>query len=245
MTLSRSHRRSLMAWVCASALAIAASPASAEPISWTTWTSGIVSATAGSASGTIADLGLSVAYTGEMRGFDGLLNWLPVSSFTGGTVDNAPPSGPSVTNDGIALIGGGADPVVNTVTFSAPVVNPMLAIWSLGRPTAEAQFLFLASEPFLIQAGGPNSEFGGSSIFAGGICPANTTCGSEGNGVVQFDGTFSALSWTNPLSENYYAFTVGATSLDGMNPVPEPATLLLLGSGLVGAGVRRWWKQRN
>ncbi len=243
MPSTRIHRLSTILSVGVIALCSAAtSPASADTISWTTWTSGVISATAGSASGTIADLGLSVDYTGEMRGFDGGLNWLPVSSFTGGTVDNAPPSGASVTNDGIMLIGGGTSPVVDTVTFSAPVVNPILAIWSLGAPSVAARFLFPVSEPFLIQAGGPNSEFGGSSIFAGGTCPANTVCGNEGNGVLQFDGAFSQLSWTNPFAEGYYAFTVGAAGL-GMNPVPEPTSLLLIGTGLAGALARNWRKR--
>src|SRR5437764_3565262 len=95
-------RRRLTATVPVSVLAVVlpAGPASATTISWRTWNSGVVNATTGSASGTIG--ALAVSYTGEMRGFDLFLQWAPVSSFTGGTVDNAPPFGSFVTDPAIA-----------------------------------------------------------------------------------------------------------------------------------------------
>lgn len=229
--MTKSQRLFVTLSLCALALVLSAVPSSAATITWATWTSGTPSATAGSATGSLTGLGIGVTYTGEM---ESLQNnpWLPVGSFTGGTVGNAPPSG---TNDSIQLYGGGT--VVDTITFSSPVTNPILAIWSLGQPAITARFVFTASEPFTIQGGGPNSLYGGASIFAGGTCPANSVCGVEGNGVVQFNGTFSQLTWTNPVFEGYYTFTVGATA--AASGVPEPASFFLMGGGLLGVGVIR------
>ena len=99
-------------------------PAShADPVTWATWTT----ATLGNnriASGNIG--GISVTYTGQIFNFqNGYPQWLPSTSYLGGDVSNAPPLG--------YLIGiEGGTTQTETITFSKPVVNPVLAIWSLG-----------------------------------------------------------------------------------------------------------------
>lgn len=123
--------------------------------------------------------------------------------------------------------------MVDTITFGAPVVDPILAIISLGQGGITANFTFTASEPFTIEGGGPSANFGGSSIFTGAGCPVDAVCGQEGSGVVQFNGTFTSISWTNPVFENYYAITFGAAGLSG-TAVPEPSSIALLGAGIAG-----------
>jgi hypothetical protein len=196
------------------------SPASAQAATtWTDWTSA-TSGFPGSAAGTLD--GVGVSYSGEVIGAvtNGTSTiWAPNSSFIGGTVTTSP----SVVGDDIRLRG--SFDGTNTIVFNSPVENPVFAIWSLGSPGIGASFAFNATPT--LQAGGPNSLFGGSSITVAG----DVVSGHEGNGVVQFSGTFTSISWTN-TPENFYAFTVG---LNGpLGSVPEPAVLTFVGMGLAG-----------
>jgi hypothetical protein len=211
-------------------LAFATVPAFAATI-WTDWTSATVGFP-GSASGTLN--GVGVSYTGEVIAsvLNGASNiWAPNSSFVGGTVTTSP----SIVGDDIRLRGGFAG--TNTITFASPVENPVFAIWSLGAPSVPASFTFAATPTF--EQGGPNSQFGGSSITVLG----NVVSGREGNGAVQFSGTFSSISWTD-TPENFYAFTVGINGPLGPGPgpgaVPEPNSLTLVASGLVGLAGLMW-----
>ncbi|HWR16728.1 MAG TPA: PEP-CTERM sorting domain-containing protein [Terriglobales bacterium] len=209
---------------------LAALPVSADTVNWTQWSNTFTtSASAGSASGTSGSI--SVGYSGELESL--LFNypsWGPASTFSGGTISNAPPS-----SGGIVKLFGGNGQVVNTITFSQAVTNPVMAIWSLGQGGVNAQFLFGSSEPFTVQSGGGSNEYGGLSIVS---CSGGTTiCGVEGNGTIQFNGTFSSISWTNPVFENWYGFTVGTFA--PTTSVPEPASLLLLAAGLGGLPLLR------
>ena len=244
-----SHTRFFLSVAGGVLLSLAAASAEAATINWATWPSGTPGATTGSALGTLPGLDVSVSYSGQFVGFDDGLNWQPTSTFTGALIGNAPPSGPGVDNDGI-MITGGAGTGTNTITFSTDVTNPIVAIWSLGQAGLQAQFVF-SSSPLHIRGGGANSELGGAAIFSGGSCPTGAVCGIEGNGLIHFPGTYSSISWTNPVFDNYYAFTVGilaAASEVGIEPdanamsdpnatpflisAPEPATLVLLGTSL-------------
>jgi hypothetical protein len=187
---------------------------------WTDWTDRTAGA-AGSAVGTLGTI--TVDYSGEVLGntnLNGTSNiWNPDTTYIGGLIDTSP----DTVGDVIGLNGSTS---VSTISFSEPVLNPVIAIWSLGRPSFEASFSFTETPVF--QVGGPNSIYGGSSIIVDG----NTVAGNEGNGVILFEGEFDSLSWTS-TNENWYGFTVGSTS------VPVPGAIWLLGSGFAGlAGIR-------
>ena len=240
-------------WAMAAAVGLVAvvmigSSASAATIFWTDWTSATFGQQTGTAAGIITLPGPSsveLSYGGEVFNTTILSNTYPswgpaVPTFSGGTVGN-PPN----IKDIIALTGGSGTGT-NTLTFSGPVVDPVMAIWSLGcdarncAAAVSASFVFLPTEPFTIESGGPSTEFGGSTITASG----SIVSGVEGNGTVQFHGTFSQLVWTNPQFENYYGFQIGIAGA-GSAAVPEPGSLALFASGFAGLAGLAWRRHRQ
>ena len=203
----------------------------ADTVTWTDWTAFTAGNTTGTAAGTIAiGSGIGVSYTGQVlsnsntNNAAGGVSWTPLTTFAGGSVSN----GPAPNHDIITLTGGSATGV-NTVTFSTPVVDPVMAIWSLGQGGGPASFVFTPSEPFSIQAGGPSAEFGGSTITQAG----DIVNGIEGNGTIRFSGTYSQITWTNPQFESFYGFTLGAVGASTTPTVPEPSTYVTLITGLL------------
>jgi hypothetical protein len=197
-----------------------AASANAKTI-WTNWNaSSVVTGTpSGQVVGTLG--GVTVSYTGEVENlYQGYPSYTPTSSFVGGIVQN-----PVSPNDSIQLFGGpyGAS---DTITFSSPVTNPIIAIWSLGAGGNPAQFDFTTAPIF--DAGGPSFEYGGSAITISG----DNVYGAEGNGSIHLVGTYSSITFTTPVFEDWFGFTVGRN-------IPEPASLALLGAGLLGLGVAR------
>lgn len=245
------------------AIVLLASSSYGATINWTDWASGAVSTTAGVAQGLAG--GVAVTYSGELEGLFvnypafssatfanapfgvGMLpSWSPSNTFTSAAAANAPTS----SNGFIGVFG--QQGTVNTITFATAVVDPVMAFWSLGASggtnTGQGRNCLIASLPgctaravfnasFSILGGGASAEYGGSSVFT---LPGyvNTLFGTEGNGVIQFHGTFTSLSWTNPDFESWSGFTVGVP-VAPIAPVPEPQTLLLVCTGGLLIGARR------
>ena len=172
-----------------------------------------------------------VTYNGEVNSSTASRSaiWANSSTYTSSTVSNLP----SPDNSYITLTG--YPNLTNTLTFSQPITNFVMAIASLGAGGVglSASYNF-DSAPVLLSHGSGHwgSEYSPLSVSG------NVVSGIEGNGTIQFNGTFTSLSWTTPTDEYYSAFTIGATSVAA--PVPEPSSgALLVVGGAVLAVMRR------
>lgn len=206
----------MLGMVGASAFLSALVSISAEAATvWTDWEAATLGAS-GSVAGSLD--GVDITYNGQLLSgtiIDGSSAlWNPQSSYVGGLIG----SSPSEVGDILAI-----NQSTGTITFSSIVLNPVIAFWSLGQPGVAAQFDFNATP--LVQVGGPNSVYGGSSIYVVG----NSVFGNEGNGVVLFEGAYNSISWTSSY-ENYYGITLGSVS---EVPVPSAAWLFVSGVALL------------
>lgn len=196
----------------------------ASHTAWTVWESMSVDNVSGIANGEIFldDNPILITFTGEVNGgshLNGVSNyWLPPSTYTSSEVDNPP------EYQGRIDFWGGSNNI-NTITFSKTVANPVMAIVSLGQISIPSSFVF--DKPFVLLNQG-SGLFGGSDSSL--TQPAeNTLYGLEGNGIIQFIGNYTEISWSNPLHEQGVGWTVGVIA----TPLPNPAALMLTGFALI------------
>ncbi len=212
--------------VCAIALS---AQHAANIVEWTDWTSA-VTGPSGSASGIMGDVG--VTYSGDVH-FAQLGNgtdyWIEPNStsapYTGSSVVSTAPTPSEI----IATAWGG---VTNTLTFSAPVLNPVMAIVSLGQPRVGVAYDF--DTPFTVISEGQGYWGDGSFIHSSG----DALMGYEFHGVIQFAGSLSSISWTTNVYESWQGFTLGKVTPQNSD-VSEPSPMLLLSFGLLGLNFLR------
>ncbi len=201
------------------AVAALMSTSATAAIQWTDWTS----ASTASATGTLA--GVAVTLAGPIH------NW----QVSGGTDYWRTGGNPFAAYDALSNLPGNNDFVApsgvgaRTITFSRAVIDPYIAIISLGQPSLQTSWTFDAPFSIIDQGRG----FWGNGVFT---VVGNTLSAGEAHGVIQFRGSFTSLTLTTNNPEFWSGLTIGASGV-----VPEPASwaMLIAGFGLVGAAARR------
>lgn len=204
---------------CGIVLFAAVSPAFSATLDWTTWTA---QPNASTVNGTllVGSTPVNVSYSGEIAFTQ--LNGSGTNYFNPATTFTAPPS---VTNgppsDMIAINGTATN---HTITFGTAITDPTMEVVSLGQPSVGTSYTFSlsAGQSMSILAQGPSTVYGGCNTCLS--LSGNTLTGHEGDGIIQFTGTYTSLSWTGGNPEYWNGFTFGVTGLAPTSGVPEPAT---------------------
>ena len=160
----------------------------------------------------VADSQINNTGTYYFTGFNG-----GPSPYMNSLVGNAP-----AAKDIIALAGQTNAPINNTINFSVAVVDPIMAIVSLGQQGQPSNYDFNTPFTILSQGGGYWGNNGNALSNPFG----NRLTGFEGNGVIQFKGTFTSISFTASPAEYWGGFNVGVQA------VPEPGSIVILSAGL-------------
>lgn len=118
-----------------------------------------------------------------------------------------------------------------TLTFSQAIFDPYIAVVSVGQASVPVTYTF-DSDVSVLSSGANLWGYSGYSVAG------NAFTGSEFNGVLQLQGSFTTMNIAVGQPEFWHGFNVGSASVSA---VPEPASyaMLLAGLGLMGAMARR------
>jgi len=106
------------------------------------------------------------------------------STYRSTNVPSLPPNNNLIAQSGYANAS-------HTLTFSQPVTNVVMNVYSLGNPSSQSAYQFTQDFVILSQ----DSRCVPSTGYYCLVKTGQTLTGKEGNGTIQFVGTYSAITW--------------------------------------------------
>ena len=209
----------------------ATSTSFAATVDWANWTSSATGTVTGNAVAGASTVG--IAFSGDYAftqlnntGFNYWQN--PPTPYLSAAVSNAP-----ADSDIIGL----SDAGTFTITFSAPVVNPLIGLVSWNG--ADVTFGGGADhQTYDIQYLSSGCGYWGCGSFGSPTATSFTGVG-ELHGVIELQGTYSSISFSDSTPEYWHGLTVGFESLASTVPEPGNFALMLAGLGALGMAARR------
>jgi hypothetical protein len=124
-----------------------------------------------------------------------------------------------------------------TITFSSPVVNPLIGLVSWNG--ANVSFGG-AGDPqtYNIQYLSSGCGYWGCGSYGSPTATSFTGVG-ELHGVIELEGTYSSITFTDSTNENWHGLTVGFEGLAAAVPEPGSVPMMIAGLAAVGFMLRR------
>ncbi len=206
-------------------------PSHAATVDWANWTSSGAGTVTGNAVASSSTVGITFSgdYAFAQLNNTGFNYWQsPATPYLSGAVSNAP-----ANSDIIGL----SDAGTFTITFSTPVVNPLIGLvsWNNANVTFGG-----ANDPqtYNIQYLSSGCGYWGCGSYANATSDSFVGSG-ELHGVIELEGTYSSITFSDSVGENWHGLTVGFEGVASTVPEPGNAALLLAGLGALGFALRR------